>query len=62
MSRGKIRKRHLVSAANFGIQMVDLACESIWGKPFSHGVGIQERSIDFFRCRAEHSVKPDGVC
>src|SRR5258708_4536203 len=62
MSCGEISERHLVGAADLGGQVVNLAGEPVWGKPFGHGVGIQERSIDFLRRCAEHAVKPDGVC
>src|SRR5439155_1203753 len=39
-SCGEIRERHLVGAAHLGIQVVNLANESVWRKPFGHGVGI----------------------
>src|SRR5438552_4172040 len=62
MSCGEIRERHFVGAADLGIQVVDLAGESVWRKPFGHRVGIQERPIDSLRGRTENAVKPDGVC
>ena len=62
MSCGEIRERHLVGAADLGIQVVNLAGESVWWKPFGHCVGIQERPIDSLRRRTEHAVKPDGIC
>jgi hypothetical protein len=40
MSCGEIRERHLVGAAYLGIQVVNLASESVWRKPFGHCVGI----------------------
>src|SRR6266511_2628955 len=62
MPCGEIRERHLVGAADLGIQVVNLASESVWRKPFGHCIGIQERPIDSLRRRTEHAVKPDGVC
>src|SRR5204863_9064924 len=35
----EIGERHLVTAANFRLQLMHLACESIWRKPFRHCVG-----------------------
>lgn len=29
---------------------------------FGHRIGLKERPIDSFRCRAQHTVKLDGVC
>jgi hypothetical protein len=62
MSCGEIRERHLVGAANFGIQLVNLAGESVWWKPFGHCVRIQERAIDSLRRRTKYTMKSDGVC
>ena len=61
MSRGEIREGHLVCAADPGIHMVNLAGESVWRQPFSHGVGIKERPIDSLRRRTKYPVKPDRV-
>ena len=35
---GEIRERHFVGAADFGVQLVDLAGESVRRKPFGHRV------------------------
>jgi hypothetical protein len=61
LARREIRERRLVRAANFRVHAMNLAGESVWRKPFSHGVGIQEGPIDFLRCRAEYPVKADGI-
>jgi hypothetical protein len=62
VSGGEISERHLVSAADLGFQVVNLAGEPVWRKPFGHRVGVQERPIDFLWSRAQHAMKPDGVC
>jgi hypothetical protein len=62
MSGSEISERHLVGAADLGIQVVTLAGKSVWWKPFGQGAGVQESPIDFLRRRAHHAVKPDGVC
>jgi hypothetical protein len=59
---GEVRERHLVGAADFGIEVVNLARKAVWREPFGHCVWIEERSIDFLRRRTEHSVKLDGRC
>src|ERR1700730_10103921 len=61
ISRGKVRKRHFIGATNFGINMVDLASETIWRKPFSHRVGIKKRSIASLRGCPQHAMKPNCV-
>jgi len=62
LSCGEVSERHLVGAADLGFQVVNLAGEPIWRKPFGHRVGVQERPIDFLWSRAQHAMKPDGVC
>src|SRR5437867_1247601 len=62
LARAEIRERHLVSAADFGVQVMNLARESVRWKPFDHGVRIEERAINSLRRRPEHSVESDGVC
>ena len=59
---GEVRERHLVGAADFGVQVVNLAGEPVRRKPFGHRVGVEERPIDSFRRRTQHAVKSDGVC
>src|SRR5207247_7422078 len=58
----EVRKRHFVTAANFRVQLMNFAGESVWRKPFGHRVGIQKRAVNFLRRGAEHSVESDGVC
>ncbi len=61
MFRGEVRKRHFVSAADFGVDMVDLASEPVWWEPFSHRVGIKKRPVDsLWRC-PEYAMKTDCV-
>src|SRR5881396_1442893 len=62
LARAEIRERHFVSAADFGVQVMNLARESVRWKPFDHGVRIEERAINSLRRRPEHSVESDGVC
>jgi hypothetical protein len=57
----KIRKRHLVSAADLGVQMMDLTGETVGGQPLDHGLGIEKRPIDFFRRCAQYAMNLDGV-
>ena len=59
---GEICERHFVGAADFGVQVMNLARESVRWKPFDHGVRIEERAINSLRRRPEHSVESDGVC
>src|SRR4029453_8613546 len=57
---GEIRERHLVGAADFGMEVVNLARKAVRREPFGHCVWIEERPIDFLRRRTGHSVKLDG--
>jgi hypothetical protein len=61
VSRGEVRKRHFVGAADFGINMVDLASETIWRQPFSHRVGIEKRSVDSLGACPEYAMKSNCV-
>jgi hypothetical protein len=58
----EIRERHFVGSADFGIQMVDLAGESVRRKPLGHCSGVNKRPINSFGCRTENAMEPDGVC
>src|SRR5438093_5728112 len=42
--------------------MMNFAGEPVRWKPLDHGIGIKECSIDFFRCRAQHAMKANGIC
>ena len=48
LAGGEVRERHLVGAADLGVQVVDLAGESVRRKPLGHRVGVEERPIDSF--------------
>jgi hypothetical protein len=61
LAGGEISERHLVGAADFRVQVMDLARESIRRKPLGQCVRIEERPINSLRCRPEHTVEPDGV-
>jgi hypothetical protein len=61
LAGGEISERHLVAAAHFRVQLVDLARESIRRKPLGQCIGIEERSINSLRRRPEHTVESDGV-
>ena len=62
LAGGEIGKRHLLSAADFGLQAMNLARKSVRWKPLGHCVGIEERSINSLWCPPEYSVESDGVC
>jgi hypothetical protein len=57
----EINERHLVGAVDFGVQVMNLARESIRRKPLGHCVRIKERPINSLRRRPEHSVESDGL-
>jgi len=56
------RERHLESAADLGVQVVDLAGEAVWREPLDHCIRVEEGSIDSFWGCAEHVVKSDRAC
>src|SRR6202030_2671248 len=58
----KVRERHLVGAANFGIHVVNLAGETVGRKPLGHCVSVQKCAIDALGLRPEHAMKSDGSC
>lgn len=58
---GEVGERHFEAAADLGLQVVNLAGESIGREPFSHGVRIQERPIDSFWLGAQDAVESDRV-
>ena len=61
LAGGEISERHLVGAADFRVQVMNLARESIRRKPLGHCVRIEERPINSLRRRPEHTVESDGV-
>ncbi len=61
LSGAEIRERHLVGAADFRVQVMDLARESIWRKPFRQGVRIEKGPINSLRRRPEYTVESDGI-
>jgi hypothetical protein len=62
LTGGEIGERHFVTTADFGIEVMNLARESVWWKPLGHRVCIQKRAINSLGRRPEHSVKLNGVC
>src|SRR5215813_11154239 len=61
LARGEVGERHSVAAANAGVDLVHLSVEAMRGKPFGHGVGIKEGSIEPFRRRTNYSMKANCV-
>ena len=61
LAGGEVRERHLVGAADLGVQVVNLAGEPVRRQPLGHRVGVEERPIDPLGRRAQHAVKSDGV-
>jgi hypothetical protein len=55
----EVRERHLVRAANLGVDVVDTAGEAVRREPFGHCIGIEERAIHPLGRRPKHSVKLD---
>jgi hypothetical protein len=51
-----------MNAANSGIQLLNLAGESVRRQPFDQGVRIQESPVELLRDRTDYPVKPDGIC
>jgi hypothetical protein len=39
---------------------MDLAGEAIGREPFGHGIGVEERAIDFFGGGFENAMEADG--
>src|SRR6185369_6961901 len=58
----EICERHLVSAADFGLEVMDLACESIRRQPFAHCRWIKKRSVNSLGRCLQYSMKPYSVC
>src|SRR5262249_24327676 len=50
----KVRERHLIGAADLGVEVMDLPGESVRWKPLGHRVRIEKRSIDALGCRTDH--------
>jgi hypothetical protein len=62
LTGGEIGERHLVGAADFCIEVMNLASESIRREPLCHRVRVQERPVNSLRGRPEHPMKTDRVC
>src|SRR5215212_634842 len=58
----EIGERHAVSASDFCVEVMNLARESIWRKPFHHCVCIEKCAVNSLRRCMEHSVESDSVC
>jgi hypothetical protein len=58
---GEVRERHLEGAADFRLEVVHLAGESVRRKKFSLRIRIQERPVDFFGLGTDDTMKADGV-
>src|SRR3569833_3628507 len=58
---GEIAKRHLETAANFGVEAMHGAGEAIGRQPFRHGVGCGKGAIDLFGLRGQNAVQSNGT-
>src|SRR2546423_720160 len=58
---GEVGERHFVGAADFRVQVVHLARESVWRKPFGFRVRIEECPVDLFGRSTDDTMKADGV-
>jgi hypothetical protein len=56
----EVAEGHLVSAADFGIHVVDLTGEAVWRKPPHYRIRFEESAIDAFGRSAQDTVKMDG--
>src|SRR6185312_624017 len=57
----EVCKRHLVSAADFRIQMMHSAGEAIRRKPLGHGIRVEKRPINSLGRCPKNAVKTDSV-
>ena len=57
----EVCERHLVCAANLGVQVVDLAREAVRRDPLAQGIGLEECAINFLRRRTKDAVKADSM-
>ncbi len=58
---GEIAKRHLVSAADFRVEVMHGAGKAVRRQPPRHCVGLDEGAVDFFGGGCEDAVQADGV-
>ena len=58
----QIRERHPVTAADFGVHVVNLAGEAVRRQPFGQRIGIEEGAVDALWRRAKHAVQSDCAC
>jgi hypothetical protein len=58
---GEIAERHLVGAADFGVEVMHGAGKAVGRQPLRHGIGLDEGTIDFLGGRCEDAVQADGV-
>src|SRR5882672_11750044 len=59
--RGEIRERHPECAADFRLQMVDLAGEAVGRQPLGHGFRIEEGAKNLLRLGAEDTMQTNGI-
>src|SRR5689334_16979798 len=57
----EVRERHLVRAANGGLEMMDRTRESIRRKPFANCTSINKGTVNSLRRRHQHAMKFDCV-
>src|SRR5262249_25122378 len=58
---GEVRERHPVSAADFRVDLMDLAREAVGRKPFGHGSGVEKRAVGALGRCAQDTVESDSV-
>jgi hypothetical protein len=57
----EVGEGHPVRAADFRVEVMNLARESIGRQPFHHRVRIKERPVNSLRRRLDHSMESDSV-
>src|SRR5450755_4127850 len=57
----EVSERHLKGAADFRLQVVHFAGESVRRKPFGPGIRIQECPVDLLGRGTDDTMKSDGV-
>src|ERR1041384_2757004 len=57
----QVREGHFVGPADLGLDLVDLAGESMRRHPLGHRIAIEERSVNPLGWGTKYAVKFDGV-
>ena len=59
--RCEVGKRHPESAADLGVQVMDLAREAVGRKPLAHRIRVEEGAIEAFGFGTKHTVEAEGT-